>query len=224
MAETSKQDVEFLGQFEPDVFWLKHGRKILWGVAAVAVIGILTIYQQRRAADREVEAAGRLAQAKDPAELQAIARDYPNQVIGAQALLRLGGLEFEAGRLAEAAAAYQEVVTRFPSNPLADPARLSLVAVVEAQGNLEAAKSQYLQLASQPGSYLAVAAKVGAARCAESLGQTKEAQQLYEELVPAVRGTAWEGTVFIRRAIVTRAVGPVPPAPTAAVPDFQLGK
>jgi len=224
MAETSKQDVDFLGQFEPDVFWLKHGRKILWGVAAIAVIGILTIYQQRKAADREEEAAGRLAQANDPAALQAIAHDYPNKPMGAQALLRLGELHYAGGRLTEAATAYQEVVTRFPNNPLADAARLSQVAVIESQGDFAGAKTQYLQLASRPGSYLAVAAKVGAARCAEALGQTKEAQQLYEELFLAVRGTAWEGTVFVRRAVLTRSVGPLPPVPTGALPGFQLGQ
>lgn len=224
MAETSKQDVEFLQQFEPDVFWVKHGRKILWGGAAVVVIGILAVYQQRRAADLEEDAASRLAAANDPSSLQTIAREYPTQAIGAQALLRLGELHFEAGRLPEAAAAYQDVVTRFPSNPLAEPARLSLIAVVEAQGNFEAAKTQYLQLAGRQPSYLTVAAKIGAARCAEALGQAKEAQQLYEELIPIVRGTAWEGTVLVRRAVVTRSVGPAPAPPAVGLPGLPLGK
>ena len=38
MAETSKQDAQFLEQFEPNVFWQKHGRKILWGIGAVALV------------------------------------------------------------------------------------------------------------------------------------------------------------------------------------------
>lgn len=225
MADTPNQDVQFLQNFEPDVFWQQHGRKILWAVGALALIGIVAVYQQRQAAEREEDAAARLAQAADPGALSAVAQEFSGKPIGAQALVRMGELHYQAGRLNEAGAAYQEVVNRYPGNPLADVARLSLVAIVESQGNFEAAKTQYFQLANQPTSYLAVAAKIGMARCAEALGQTKEAQQLYEDLAPAVRGTSWEATVFVRRAICTRTVGPLPPpSPLPGIPGLQLGK
>ncbi|MCG3147377.1 MAG: hypothetical protein PCFJNLEI_00816 [Verrucomicrobiae bacterium] len=220
MAANSNQDLQFLDQFEPDLFWQKYGRKILWGVAAVAVIGIIAILQQRQSASRAAEASLRLAQANDPLTLQGIARDYSGKTIGAQALLRLGELHYAAGRLAESGAAFQELISRYPSNPLAEPARLSAVAVVESQGNFEAAKSQYLELASRPGTYLAVAAKLGAARCAEALGQTKEAQQLYDELVPATQGTAWDSIVFVRRSVVSRSVAPPPMTPVVPPPSL----
>jgi hypothetical protein len=40
------------------------------------------------------------------------------------------------------------------------------------------------------------------------LNQSKEAFQLYEDLLPAVRGTSWEGIVFVRRAVVLRSGRP----------------
>ena len=49
-----------------------------------------------------------------------------------------------------------------------------------------------------------MAAKLGVARCAESLGQLKEAIQLYEELVPAVAGTQWAVPVAIRLDVLAR--------------------
>ena len=125
MAETTKQDVKFLEQFEPDVFWQQHGRKILWGFAAVAAIALIAVYKQRQAAEREEAAAVRLSQANDPATLQAIAKDFPEKPVGAQALLRLAELHFEAGHYPAATAAYQELLTRFPSSPLAEPVRLT---------------------------------------------------------------------------------------------------
>jgi hypothetical protein len=218
MAATSKQDLDFLEHFEPDVFWQKYGRKILWGVGAVVVAGIVVIYQQRQAAEREQQAALRLAQATDPINLQAIANEFPKQAIGAQALMQLGNVHFESGRLAEAAAAYQELIRRYPSNPLADAARLSAVAVLEAQGSFEAALSQYLQLAAQPGSPLAISAKLGAGRCAEALGQFKQAQQIYEELALVTQGTGWETEVFVRRAVVMRNLGTLPATSGAETP------
>jgi TolA-binding protein len=128
------------------------------------LIGIIAVYQQSQSNKRDIEAADRLSHANDLVSLQTIAKEYSDKAIGAQALLRLGDLQFEAGHFPEAAGVYQELIGRFPSNPLADSARMSAVAAIEAQGKFEEAKTQYLQLASRQNNYLAVAAKVAAAR------------------------------------------------------------
>ena len=89
-------------------------------------------------------------------------------------------------------------------------------------GKLEDAKMQYAQLATRPNSYTVLAAKLGAARCAENLGQTKEAVQLYEELMPVVAGTQWAMPVAIRLDVLARSqetaaisTGPVSVLPTS---------
>lgn len=214
MAEPSKTDLQFLDQFEPDVFWQQHGKKVLMGLVAVAAIVLIFVLRQRQAEQAEAEAARRLAQAGDPGSLQRIATEYRTKPLGAQALFRLADLHYQAGRLAEAAAAYQELINNHAQHPLIDTARLGLAAVSEAQGNFEAARDQYNQLASRPGSYAAIAGKIGLARCLEALGQIKQARQLYEELMPSVMGTPWEAEVSIRWAVLGRDAEPLlMPAP-----------
>jgi len=224
MADINKTAVEFLEQFEPDLFWQKHGRKILWGVVVALAVGVIAVQMQRQAAEREEEAAGRLTQATDPLALQQLARDYKGKEIGAQACLRLANLQSQAGRLPEAVAAYQEFLTIYPHHPLTDAAQLGQATSLETAGKLEDAKSRYLQIAARPSSYTVVAAKLGAARCAEALGQTKEAVQLYEELVPAVAGTQWAVPVAIRLDVLARSQETVSPGagPASAMPPVLL--
>jgi len=219
VSEPSKQDVEFLQQFEPDVFWLKHGKKILAGLAGVALVGLVIYYQQRQAVEQEQAAATRLGGANDPGTLQRLTEEFRGKAIGAQALLRLAEVQAQAGRYKEAAEAFQSFLSQYPSHPMAESAQLGLAAIQEAQGDFQGAKVQYQQiLVGHPAGYTAIAAKLGAARCAEGLGLTKEAMQSYEELQAATRGTAWEREVVLRYMVLARAqpVTPAtPPAPSA---------
>jgi TolA-binding protein len=215
VAETSKQDIEFLKQFEPDVFWQQHGKKILAGLAVALLVGLFMYYRQRSATEQAEAAAAQLAAARDPATLQRIAQDYRGQPIGAQALLRLAQEEAHAGRYPQAGEAYQSFLAQYPSHAMADTAQLGLAAVQEAQGDFQNAKMRYEQiLRSRPGSYTAIAAKLGYARCCEALGLTKEAMQAYEELRPVTRGSAWETEVTLRWMVLSRSQPPaaLPPA------------
>ena len=222
MAEINKSAAELLTQLEPELFWQLHGRKIVWGVVAVLAAVVVVVQVQRQAADREVEAAERVAQTVDPGLLQPLAREYKGKNLGAQALLRLADVHSQAGRLTEAQAAYQEFLTVYPQHPLADSAQLGQAATLEAAGKFEDAKARYLQIVSRPNSYATVAAKLGVARCAETLGQTKEARQYYEELAPAVAGTQWALPVALRLDVLARSkeaevAGVRPVAPTESL-------
>src|SRR5437867_2625220 len=208
VAETTRQEAEFLQQFEPDVFWQKHGKKILIGVAAIVLIGLAAVYRQRLAAEQEEAAAAELAQARDPAALQRLAQDYRGQPLGAQALLRLAEERLQAGQYQEASATFQQFINEFPRHPMLESAQLALAATQEAQGNLEAARNQYQQIVlTSPKGYTAIAARLGAARCAEALGLTKEAQQIYEELRPITQGSPWETEVYVRWTVLSRSSG-----------------
>jgi len=222
MAETNKTAVELLDQFEPDLFWQQHGRKIVWGVVAVLAIGVIIVQMQRQASEHESEAATRLALATDPGVLMQLAHESQGKTLGAQALLRLAELHSQAGRLVEAQAAYQEFLTVYPHHPLADAAQLGQAATMETAGKLEEAKARYLQLAFKFNGYAVVPAKLGAARCAEALGQGKEARQLYEELTSVVAGTPWALSVAIRLDVLSRSqetgvTAVALPSPTASV-------
>ena len=217
MADVNKTVVEFMEQFEPDLFWQAHGRKILWGVVGALAIGVIAVQMQHQAAAREEEAAVRLAQTTEPMALLQLAREYKGRGVGAQAYLQLANLQSQAGHLPETMAAYQEFLTIYPHHPLVAAAQLGQAESLEASGKLEEAKLQYSQIAYRPSSYTTVAAKLGAARCAEALGQTKEAAQIYEELMPAVAGTPWAVPVAIRLDVLARSRETTTPSAGSAV-------
>ena len=129
-------------------------------------------------------------------------------------MIRLGDLQFQGGRYAEAGGVYQQFLNQFPRNFLAPAAMLGLASVPEAQGNYEVARSQYTQLAaSNPAGYTTLAARMGVARCAELLGQAKEARQLYEELIASAQNSPVQGEAYVRWTVLARQQAPVPVAP-----------
>jgi tetratricopeptide (TPR) repeat protein len=201
VATLSKTDERI--QFEPDVFWQQHGRKVLWGAAGVLLIGLIAFVMQRNAAQRKEEAAVRLSNAHDAVALGSIVNDYPGREIAAQALAKLADLQFQQGAFNDAAASYQRLIQSFSNNPLAESAQLGLAAIQEAKGNYQAARDQYLQLLnSRPNSFTSQSARLGAARCSELLGQTKEAQQLYEEV--AARESPLQREAYLRWVVLSR--------------------
>ncbi|MEI8316147.1 MAG: tetratricopeptide repeat protein [Verrucomicrobiota bacterium] len=218
MADVNKTGMEFMEQFEPDLFWQTHGRKILWGLVGALAIGVVVVRMQRQAAEREEVAAARLAQTTEPLDLQQLAHEYKGKEIGAQAYLRLANLQAQAGHLPEALAAYQEFLTVYPQHSLAAAAQLGQATSLETLGKLEDAKIQYARLATRPNSYTVISAKLGEARCAEALGRTKEAIQLYEELVPAITGTQWALPVAIRLEVLARSQEPAGNSSGTAAP------
>jgi TolA-binding protein len=205
VAETTKQDLEFLQRFEPDVFWEQHGKKVLIGLGALILIGLAAFYRQRQSAEQQEAASAELARATDPAALERIAQSYRGKPLAAQALLRMAEQQAEKGQYKAAEATFQRFLQEFPRHEMVASAKLGLAAMQEAQGNFEAAKSQYQQLAaSSPTGYAAVPARLGVARCADALGQVKEAQQAYEELRPMIQGSPWETEVYIRSMVLGR--------------------
>ncbi len=217
MADDTKQtDFRFSEQFEPDVFWQQHGRKVTGGLLAVIVVGVVIFLWQQRVAQQAEEVAQRLATARDAASLEAILRDDPSKEVAGQTRLRLADLHYREGRYAEAAQHYRAFLEKFPGHALAPSAQIGLAAVEEAQGNLPAARQQYERLAvASADNYTVGLAKLGAARCAEAMGQLKEARQMYEELMALVQGTPLQGTAYLRWAVIGRELpAPAPPAAT----------
>lgn len=205
MAENHKTDVVFGAQFEPDLFWERHSRKVaIAGLAALAVVGTVVLWNRRRTELAE-NASASLATANDPVALERVIQTYAGQPVVPVALLRLADLHFRAGQFAEAGAVYQRFLTQFPAHSLANLARLGTAGCQEAQGNFEGARALYDQLAaSDTTGHIIFAAKTGAARCAEALGQTKQARQLYEEIMAMGQGGPWQSAAYVRWQTLAR--------------------
>ncbi|MCX7885887.1 MAG: hypothetical protein N3B01_01330, partial [Verrucomicrobiae bacterium] len=63
--------------------------------------------------------------------------------------------------------------------------------------------SQLVQ--ANPNGYVAVAAKLGVARCTELLGQIGEARQAYNEVMAADKAGGWQAEAFFRWTVLGRA-------------------
>ena len=221
MAETSQTD-SYLKQFEPDVFWQKHRRQIVWGLVAVLTVGVLAYLWQWKQTQQAEAAAAKLADARDIPALTQVIKDYPGQEMAAQALLRVADMQYSAGRYADAASSYQQFLKDFSNHALRDSAQFGLAAIAEAQGEYEQARSQYNTMAGGR-SYVSVGARLGVARCTELLGQVREARQLYEELMASVQGTPWQAEAYMRYTVLGRdvpkqAAPSFPPAPAQTAP------
>ena len=213
MTDTNNFNLSELSQFEPDLFWENHGRKVII-ITAVALVAGLAAYfwQQQREADRD-KASARLAAAMDVASLQGIVKDLPDSDVAAAALLRLGDLQFREARYPDATKTLQELLQKYPKHMLADAARLGLAAVQEAVGNYEPARILYMELISaSPNSYTVAPARLGAARCSELLGQAPQARQLYNEVMASDQTAAWQGEAFFRWTVLGRQVPKTAPA------------
>jgi tetratricopeptide (TPR) repeat protein len=100
---------------------------------------------------------------------------------------------------------------------LAQSAKLGLATVLEAQGNMEAAKTQYLQIInSGQSSYVANAAKMGLARGLQLGGQNKEARQLYEEVIALGQNSPWFMQAYLQYIVLTRDMPPEKPEESSA--------
>lgn len=215
MADNTKQtDFRYSEQFEADVFWELHGRKIMTGVAVLIIVGIGLYFWQHQAQQAADAAAQRLAAAQDVPALEAVIRDYAGKEMSAQAMLRLADVHYREGRYADAAGQYQKFLEQFPKNAFAPSARLGLAAVEEAQGRLDVAGKLYVEIvAADPEGYTVVLAKLGAARCAEAQGRVKDARQLYEEAAALAQGTALQGEAQLRIMVLGRVL-PLPASAT----------
>jgi tetratricopeptide (TPR) repeat protein len=218
MARDTHDDLRITDQFDFEVFWAEHGKKITVAVGMIAVVGLVIMYWQHQTAAQAEQGAESLARARDVTSLEQVARDYPDSPTAAAALFRLADLYYRNGKYAEAGSTYERIAKNFPSHPLAPSARLSLAAILEAQGNLDAAQGQYFQLANSGQSYLANAARMGLGRCYEAQGKKKEARQLYEEVLAAGQNSPWFNQAYVRWVVLNRDAPPEKPQPSAASP------
>jgi predicted negative regulator of RcsB-dependent stress response len=217
MAKEAQNDLRITDQFDFEVFWAEHGKKILIGVLAIVALGGIFLFRKNQADQRLEQAAARLATARDPASLEQVAREFAGTYTALEALSRLADEQYHEGKYSDAAGTFERILKEFPSHPLAESARLGLAEIQEAEGNFEAAKQLYATIvALNPTGFAVIAAKMGMGRCSEALGQSKEARQLYEEVLVGAQGSPWRQEAYLRWTVLGRVVQP--PATNAAEP------
>lgn len=215
MEQLPKTDVRVVDQFNFEQLWAQYGSRVLTGATVVVVVFLVIVLWQRQTNEKQEAASVTVAESTDPASLDSVAREFSGKDVGAQALLRLGDVQFNSGRYSDAAATYSRFLSEYPHHEFVDAAALGQAASAESSGDLATAKSLYQQFAStKPSGFLAIAARVGAARCMQGLSQTNEARQAYEELLPAVQGTTWQAEVYLRWVELSRSISSAKMQPT----------
>ena len=223
-TESTGTDPRVVQDFDPELLWAQHGKKITTVALIVAGLGLAAYVWQRNAEQRSEQAASRLATARDITGLEQIVQDYPRQEVAAQALVRLADAYYASGKYPESAQKYQQLLEQFPSHPLVPSALVGQAAIKEAQANYQGALDQYQQiLTSNPRGYVTLNAAMGVARCLEALGKLPEARQKYEEVMAMAQGTRAQMEAYVRWTTLGRNL-PTAPNPTtpAAGPSGSL--
>ena len=209
MAQDAQDGLRITDQFDFEVFWANHGKRIAIAVVVIVALGFVLLYRQHQSSLQAEQAAEALAHATDVSSLEQVVRSFPGSQSAAAALSRLADLYFRNGRFADAANTYQRIERDFPGHPLAESAKLGVATILEAQGNWDGAKAEYLQILNvTPNSYIVNAAKMGLARCLEIQGQKKEAAQYYQEVAVSAQNSPWFQQAYLRLLVLNRDVMP----------------
>jgi tetratricopeptide (TPR) repeat protein len=209
MARDAQDELRITNQFNFEVFWAEHGKRITTAVVVVGILGFVLLYWQHQSSLQGEQAADSLAHATDVASLEQVTRDFPKSPVAAEAMSRLADVYYRNGKYAEAASTYERITRDFPTHPLAESAKVALAGILEAQGNLDGASTQYFQIVnSNPNAYVANSARMGLARCLEGLGRKKEARQVYEEILASGQNSPWFAQAYLQWVVLSRDVLP----------------
>ena len=178
-----KINPEFLPLIE---WWEKDGKQYVAGllIAAVAFGGWYWWKQHRAAAAEEASAA--VASAYTTEELEDAVARHSGSASAGVLRIRLAKSYFDAGRYEEALSAYDELAKNAPDG-FADIPAVGRAQCLEALGKFGDALKAFDDFAeANPSSYLALTAKLGAARCLAQSGDKAKALERIEALKKAV--------------------------------------
>ena len=183
-SQPGAQSSQPLSTFDPEIFWALHKQKIL--AAAVVLILLLfggSIYFGLQAVKTQ-KAQAAYAAADSIEGWQALIREFPDSIAAGDSYLRIGQKMREDGKYSESDTAYDSFVHRFPKHPLLVTGYMGLAANAELEHHLDKALDEYKEVGTQfSSSYMAPMALFQQARLAETKGELKEAQQLFESIV-----------------------------------------
>jgi len=123
----------------------------------------------------------------------------------ADAVFQIGSREFDRQRFVESAAAYRDLIGRFPESPLAGDARLNAGFALYRAGQFAEAAKQFEAASSLPGKE--VTAGYWRALCLKNLGEYAAAADVLSGLVARSDKHALAESVSFQRAVCERLAG-----------------
>lgn len=200
-------------------FYQAHRARMKTAVAAAAVLGIAGggywWYQERQEADAARALAGAYAvlrgeeAGKPGAQEEAVKRfrEVADQHRGTrsaeEALIAVGNLQYETGRVDEALSSYNEYLTGHPRGRFRMMAGLGKAYALEAKGDLQGA-AQILSgvVEGDRENPLAGEAYMSLARAYEGLKKPEDAMQVYGQVVERFSQTNWAQQALQRMSVL----------------------
>ncbi len=173
-------------------FLKRYGKLIGAGVAAAAVVVLVSSAIGALRARRTADAEQRLMSAQTPQQLEAVVDEYSSTPTAPIALLELAKQHYNAGRTGDAEEAYNRFLDEYKAHSLRATAELGLIFCTEAEGDAQAAAEAYRRFAdTHTASHLYAPARLGAARCLAQAGQNDQARIALEDFLAETPGSAW---------------------------------
>lgn len=171
----------------------RHGRTTMLAVVIFVVV-VLPIFIVRHVRqEAKTKAMELLGNASQPADLENLAKDYPNTPAAPMALLSFARSLYDRQEYAKAQTAYEDFVAKYPKHAMASVAVLGKIHCLEGKGLLEdAVKGFDSFIADHKEHFLLSQATLGKARCLHQLGKTKEARIAIEDFLAAHPKSPWK--------------------------------
>jgi hypothetical protein len=197
MSSDQQLSVPSLTAVQVELFWARHGKKVLVGSALVLLIllgiGAYLGYQ----AVRNSRAAKAFVGAHDIKGWESVIRRYAGTIAAGNAYLQIAGTQAANGQYSESDKSYQTFIKDYSSHPLFVNALFGLASNAEAEGKTDDALKYYSDISSSNrygSDYLAPMALYYQGRMTEKNGKPKEALQDFEEVLqryPQSAMTMW---------------------------------
>ena len=184
MSSDQQISVPSLTGVQVELFWARHGKKVLIGIALVLLvtlgIGAYFGYQ----AVRNSRAAKAFVGAHDIKGWESVMHRYAGTVAAGNANLQIAGTQADNGQYSESDKSYQGFIKDYPSHPFFVNGLFGLASNAEAEGKTDDALKYYSDISSHYNStYLAPMALYYHGRLTEKTGKLKEALQDYEDVL-----------------------------------------
>jgi TolA-binding protein len=149
-----------------------------------------------------------------------VARDYPNSMSGARALLLAAGGLFAEGKYAESQAQFERFVREFQGNPFMGQAQFGIASCFDAQGKTDQAATAYKDLITRhPNENFVAQAKFALARIYEAQNKLEQARDSYQDVERSAPFTSIGNEAGVRlEELIAKypMLEPAPPPPSSS--------
>jgi TolA-binding protein len=172
--------------------WERHQKWIVAGILAAMVAAGISAVLWMRHHDREIAAQDALLRAKGAEAQGAVAREHAGTAAAPLAWMAAGDAALAAGDTKAAEGYYREVVSKYPTHPLASAAWMGLGLALEIKEDRAGAMEAYRAVTTRyPQSFRAAEAWCAVGKVLKKNGDRAGAREAFERVVNGYADSVW---------------------------------